>query len=221
MVDEYSEITDILNQLEVKIKAKSIFISGAANQYLPYEKVEAERFVYDLSKEIISHELKVVSGFGLGIGSAVISGALESIYMSGNKLDDDQLLLRPFPQSQVGSTDLKMLWSQYREDMISYAGIAIFIFGNKSVNEEIVLSNGMEEEFEIALSQGVLVIPVGSTGYMAQELWQRLKSKIESGEYLLPGGLEKKLLELGDIGKDLSDIKSLVLEVILKYNKGA
>ena len=56
---------------------------------------------------------------------------------------------------------------------------------------------------------------------MAQELWQRLKSKIESGEYLLPGGLEKKLLELGDIGKDLSDIKSLVLEVILKYNKGA
>lgn len=221
MVDEYSEITDILNQLEVKIKSKSIFISGAASQYAPYEKIEAEKFLYDLSKEIISHELKVVSGFGLGIGSAVISGALESIYMSGQKLDDDQLLLRPFPQSQVGSTDLKTLWRQYREDMISYAGIAIFIFGNKSVNDEIVLSDGMEEEYEIALSQGALVIPVGSTGYMAQELWQRLKSQIESGAYQLPGGLEQKMLELGDVGKNLGAIKSIILEIISKYNKGA
>lgn len=221
MVDEYSEITDILSQLEVKIKSKSIFISGAASQFSPYENSEAEKFVYDLSKEIISNELRVVSGFGVGVGSAVISGALESIYMSGHKLDDDQLLLRPFPQSQVGSVDLKMLWRQYREDMISYAGVAIFIFGNKSVNNEIVFSDGMEEEFEIALNKGVLVIPVGSTGYMAKELWKRLKSKIDSGDYLFPAGLEEKLFELGDIGKDLSDIKSLILEIVLKYSKGA
>lgn len=221
MVDEYSEITDILSQLEMKIKSKSIFISGAASQFSPYENSEAEKFVYDLSKEIISNELRVVSGFGVGVGSAVISGALESIYMSGHKLDDDQLLLRPFPQSQVGSVDLKMLWRQYREDMISYAGVAIFIFGNKSVNNEIVFSDGMEEEFEIALNKGVLVIPVGSTGYMAKELWKRLKSKIDSGDYLFPAGLEEKLFELGDIGKDLSDIKSLILEIVLKYSKGA
>lgn len=220
MVDEYSEITEILHQLETKIKSKSIFISGAANQYSPYEKTDSEKFIYELTKELIAHDLKVVSGFGLGIGSAVISGALESIYMSGHKLDDDQLLLRPFPQNQVGATDLKSLWRKYREDMISYAGIAIFVFGNKSVDGEIVLSDGMREEYEIALSQGALVIPVGSTGYMAQELWLELKSKIDSGEYSLPDGLEKDLLDLGDIGKSFDVIKKNILKIVLQHNKG-
>ncbi len=74
--------------------------------------------------------------------------------MRGHKLDDDQLLLRPFPQNQVGETDLKLLWRKYREDMISYAGIAIFLFGNKLVGDTVMLSDGMREEYEIAQVRG-------------------------------------------------------------------
>ncbi len=66
MVDEYSEVTDILQELEIKIKSKSIFISGAANDYFPYEKNDSEKFVYELSKDLIATEYRVVSGFGLG-----------------------------------------------------------------------------------------------------------------------------------------------------------
>lgn len=214
MVDDYSEITQILEKLEIKIKSKSVFISGAANEYGRFASGDSERFVYELSKALIASEHRVVSGFGLGIGSSVISGALESIYMSGGKLNDDQLLLRPFPQSQVGETDLKLLWRKYREDMISYAGIAIFLFGNKLSGDEIILSNGMREEYEIAQKQGALVIPVGGTGYMARELWSELKERIEAGEVSLPKSLEELLLKLGDNSLSLEEIKRIILEIV-------
>lgn len=220
MVDEYSEITDILRLLEVKIKSTSIFISGAANDYAPYEKADAEKFVYQLSKELIASEYRIVSGFGLGIGSSVISGALESLYMSGHKLDDDQLLLRPFPQNQIGETDLKLLWRKYREDMISYAGIAIFLFGNKLVEDNVVLSYGMREEYEIAQSQGVFVVPVGATGSMAELLWTELKEAIESKVVSLPSSLEDALLSLGDSSLNLEEVKKTILEILSHINKG-
>lgn len=220
MIDQYTEVTEILHELEIKIKSKSIFISGAAKEYAPYEKNESEKFVYELSKELVSKDYRIVSGFGLGIGSSVISGALESIYMSGGKLDDNQLLLRPFPQNQAGKMDLKLLWKKYREDMISYSGIAIFLFGNKLTNEEIVLSDGMKEEYEIAQSQGAFVVPVGATGYMAEKLWLELKENIESGALSLPENIKHTLLSLGDNNMSLESLKKAILEIVTNISKG-
>ena len=139
--------------------------------------------------------------------------------MNGRKLDDDQLLLRPFPQSQVGEQDLETLWRKYREDMISYAGIAIFLFGNKIVNGEVVLSNGMKEEYEIALDNNILIIPVGSTGYMAKELWLDLIERVDTDKYIIPENIRGEILELGKSDKSLDSIKELILEIILKLNR--
>jgi hypothetical protein len=140
--------------------------------------------------------------------------------MSGHKLDDDQLLLRPFPQNQVGELDLKLLWRKYREDMISYAGIAIFIFGNKLVNDQILLSDGMKEEYEIAKNQGVFVVPVGATGYMAEKLWVELKESIESGALSFPEKIKVALLSLGDRSMSLENIKKIILEIVTNISKG-
>ena len=219
LVDEYSEVTDILEALETKIKSKSIFISGAAHEFGSFSRGESEKFVYELSKALISSEHKVVSGFGLGIGSSVISGALESIYMSGKTLNDDQLLLRPFPQSQVGETELKVLWRKYREDMISYAGIAIFLFGNKLSGDEVILSNGMREEYEIALSQGVIVIPIGATGYMAQQLWAELSANIEAGEISYSQCITASLKKLGENDLSLEEMKDTILDLVSNINR--
>ena len=98
--------------------------------------------------------------------------------------------------------------------MISYAGIAIFLFGNKLAGDEIILSNGMREEYEIAQKQGALVIPVGGTGYMAQELWTEVKNRIESGEVSLPKSLKESLLRLGDNRLSLEEIKKIILEIV-------
>ena len=52
--------------------------------------------------------------------------------------------------------------------MIAQAGVAIFIFGNKRVDDKIVIADGMINEFEIAKQKGKRIIPIGSTGGTAR-----------------------------------------------------
>jgi hypothetical protein len=58
--------------------------------------------------------------------------------------------------------------------MISYSGISLFIFGNKIKDGEVILSDGMQEEYEISERQGNILIPIASTGYKAKELYDKL-----------------------------------------------
>ena len=177
LIDDYDEITEILSKLEQKYKHKTVFISGAAHEYIKWGKEASEKFVYELSKKMATHDFKIISGFGLGVGSSVIAGVLEHVYMSGNRLNDEQLILRPFPQSEKG----KSLWAEYREDMLSHAGIAIFVFGNKKLeNGEIVPSSGMQEEFNIARKKGLVLLPIGATGYISKDLWIDAKTDIQN-----------------------------------------
>lgn len=169
LIEEYSEITEILLEVEQEQKRKTVFISGAAEDYSPYSQQDVEQFVSSLSQEILKLGYRIVTGFGLGIGSSVISGSIKYLTEQRLKIDEDYLILRPFPQNKEG----KELWSAYRQDMIGYAGISIFLFGNKLENGEIKLSNGMQEEFDISRGNGNILIPVASTGYISKQLWEK------------------------------------------------
>ncbi len=213
-IDDYTEITTILSELEHKYKRKTIFISGAAHDYGKWGKENSEKFVYNLSKDIASAGYRIVSGFGLGIGSSVIAGVLEHVYMNGGRLDNEQLILRPFPQPNAGQQNLKALWKDYREDMLSYAGIAIFLFGNKFSDGEILLSDGMKEEFDIAVNKGLFTIPIGVTGFISEKLWEEL---VDSNLFdRIPNSHEAKRLFclLGDNENSLDDVRKLVIELI-------
>lgn len=173
LVEEYSEITEILLEVEKAQKQKTIFISGAAHDYAPFNQVDVEKFVSELTQDILEMGYRVVTGFGLGIGSSVISGAVEYLLKKRKKIDEDHLVLRPFPQDEQG----KQLWTLYRQDMIDYAGISIFLFGNKYQDGELVLADGIQEEYDISKSNGNILLPIGSTGYMAKELWDKLSKE--------------------------------------------
>lgn len=170
LVDEYSDIPVILRAVEERFLKKTIFISGSAEEYGDWKKDDALNFVHGLSAGLVRAGYRVVNGFGWGIGSAVINGALEAIYANPEKLSEDQLVMRPFPQQASNGQDLGMLWQQYRERMIGLSGIAIFLFGNKKEGEAIVNAGGVRKEFDIALVQGVVPLPIGATGFMAKEL---------------------------------------------------
>ena len=159
VIDDFSEITEILQEIERRLNQNNIFISGSAEEY----------------GVLIQDEFNIISGFGVGVGSAVITGALEEIYMHNTRINNQRLLLRPFPQGK----EARVLWQQYREDMISRAGISIYIFGNKKQDDNIVEANGVKTEFDIAIDAKHIVIPVGCTGYMAQKLWEQINLNIE------------------------------------------
>lgn len=215
LVAEFEEITEILREVEARYKQRTVFISGAAHEYGKWSQTESQLFVYQLSKDIAAAECKVVSGFGLGIGSSVISGVLEQIYMKGGRLDQDQLILRPFPQYQVGTKPLPQVWTEYREDMVSRAGIAIFVFGNKFHAGSVISSNGMREEYEIAKTKGLFLIPVGLTGYLAQELWSEVYSEFDEGNFTRGQEIKKQLGFLGEANATLVEARTAVMNIIL------
>jgi hypothetical protein len=65
---------------------------------------------------------------------------------------------------------------EYRNEMIKHAGLALFIFGNKDDEKGgWKITNGMIEEFELAIKQGVIPLPVGATGYASKELWNKVQ----------------------------------------------
>ncbi|KPY89108.1 SIR2 family protein [Pseudomonas syringae pv. tagetis] len=214
-VDDFSQITVILHEIERRHKRKTIFISGAAHDYSPWTQVESEQFVYKLSKAISELQYRVISGFGLGIGSAVITGVLEQTIMNGHRLDSDQLILRPFPQSQSGERQLPELWTEYRQNMLAHAGIALFLFGNKLDKEgQLVLSNGMREEFEIAVAKGIFVIPVGVTGSISAELWNEVIQTFDESKYEHGKNVTPLLHELGASSTTLGRAHEIILSLL-------
>jgi hypothetical protein len=176
LVDEYGDITAILKRIENRFQRKTVLISGSAHEYGSWEADKAEAFVRSLSHALIKNDNRIVSGFGLGVGSQVIVGVLEELYQHQGKRLHDQLILRPFPQG----ADAQKQWEAYRQEMIAHAGIAVFLFGNELQAGSVVPANGVRREFEIARANGLLLIPIGATGYMAQELWQEITDTFDA-----------------------------------------
>lgn len=107
LIDEYDEITDILNEISRRLNQNNVFISGSAVEYGDYTESDAIDFITSLSQRLIAADYNIISGFGLGIGSAVITGALQEIYINRKIINDDRLLLRPFPQGIKDDTTRK------------------------------------------------------------------------------------------------------------------
>jgi len=214
LIKEYNEITEILEEVENRFKRKTIYISGSANEYGKWDKDKAENFISNLSQELIKNDFKIVSGFGLGVGSSVISGVLKEIYINRKENIKNQLLLRPFPQ---GSEEVQKQWAKYRKDMISFSGISIFIFGNKIVDGKLVLADGVEKEFMIAKQQNSLLIPIGATGFKSKELWDIV---LEDYENIFGSNEDIELFrKLGDEKLEPSELIKITIELINKIIK--
>ena len=213
LIDKYSDITDVLKEIENRYKKRTIFISGSAETYEPHSKNNAIGFVHNLSKLIIENDFRIVNGFGWGIGSSVINGALESIHSNPNKYSESQLILKPFPQFETGSKNLKELWADYREKMISQCGISFFVFGNKLVEDKIVEANGVISEFEIAHKNGCICIPIGLTKSASETIFNIIAKEPEK-YYENPNLIMPVLEELADekttFSQALKTIKTLL-----------
>ena len=86
---------------------------------------------------------------------------------------------------------------------MNHAGLALFIFGNKEDETgRCVTSNGMIEEFEVAIAQGVIPIPVGATGYASEELWNKVQGN-PGLYYPINPELSDAIKQIGD--KSLTD----------------
>lgn len=218
LIDKYSQITEVLQEIENRFRKRTIFISGSAEEYGDWNREEAQGFIHKLSKKIVTQNYRIVNGFGWGVGSAVINGALDAVYERPDKYSEDQLIMKPFPQFKTGDKELHDLWEEYRQRMIRLAGIAIFIFGNKLDKGKVILANGVRREFEIAKQHGLVPIPVSATGYVAKELFDEI-----SQDFNIYAGNEKIIplvQELSQLNQNEADeIIRKIVEIIKGVNK--
>ncbi|MGQ1801345.1 SIR2 family protein [Serratia marcescens] len=221
LVDDYRQITDLLYAIETQFKKSTVFISGSADNYQPYTREESIQFIHRLARLLIHKQYRIVNGFGWGVGTAVINGALEAIYDSQGKISESQLVLRPFPQFASGGITLPALWHEYRQNMISLSGIAIFLFGNKRNAEgEYVLAEGLLKEFQIATEQGCVCIPIGCTGSASAEIYRKIKEEMKETLYYRNPAAMNLLDQLNEPGSLAEKKKSLLalIDIITKDN---
>lgn len=219
VVEEYTDITEILKEIERRFRKKTVFISGSAEEYGLWNRQEAQGFIHSLSKSIVSAGFRIVNGFGWGVGSAVINGALEAVYEKPDRFSEDQLIMKPFPQYETGEKKLAELWEEYRQKMISLAGIAIIIFGNKKDDKgNIIPANGVKREFEIAISQGLIPIPIAATGYITQEIFDLIMKDADN----LYKGIEWIIPIVKELASDKlspDEIIKKIISIIQTINK--
>lgn len=208
-VDQYSEITEILKEIEHAVLANHVFISGSAEFYEgAWPKAKIDELAYKLANQLVKEAFRVTSGFGLGIGSSVINGALDEIYCSKFKHIDEHLCLRPFPQGIEDADVRRAKWKQYREEMLDENGIAIFMAGNKRTSEnDKALADGCLQEYQIAKEKGCVIIPIGSTGDAAAAIYAEVKVNRGHYPYLEP------YLDMLGTETDIDKLVSGVIEI--------
>lgn len=213
-IDEYTDVTETLKTIEHFYRRKSIFVAGSAEDFSPWGEAAAIDFFSNLGTMLVDSNFRIVSGFGLGVGNALISGAIDRAYTNGNYHLDDFLDVRPFPRAISDMGRRAEVWDAYRKDLLSLPGIAIFLFGNKLVDGRLVDADGLRKEFEIARSQGVLVVPVGGTGSVARTLGEEVLK--DFADYFVGRDAEIKddLVKLQLPESNLNDYLERILSVI-------
>ncbi|ULG71494.1 SIR2 family protein [Macrococcus brunensis] len=204
LIEQYTRIPEILESINQRLLTESIFISGSISQYSErWSEAKVNELCFNLANSLLKNNYRIVSGFGLGVGSNIINGALQQIYSDKYQNVNDYLKLFPFPQSlQNKNLNIKDAWTDYRRMMISNSGICIFIFGNKLVDGKYELANGMQEEFDIALKLNKKVIPVPTTCNMSEKLFDNLErdgifpSYLKEYKKRLKNTDDKKLVDL-------------------------
>jgi len=213
LVDEYGEIPELLSELERRYYRRQIVVSGAAVSFDPLGQPRLEELCWTLGARIISDDYNLVSGFGLGVGSPIIMGALETLYGQEEPETERRLKLRPFPQSEPEGMSRQELYRRYREDLVKGAGFIVFVSGNRPDNSGAVESSpGVMEEYHLASERNLYPVPIGATGWAAQEIWAEVQSNFDR---IYPAGTPQEPFEkLADQGASNEQLLDAVFDLI-------
>jgi len=213
LIEQYNEVTDILEAIEQLYHQRNIFVSGSANEFGEFGEPRTRDLCRQLGERLIVQNYKLVSGFGLNIGSSVVEGALLKLYEKGESAIEKHLFLRPFPRNFSAKLGEATFNTKYREDMITKCGFVIFISGTSRTHSE---SKGVLEEYEIAKAFKKVPIPIGATGFAARRIWEMVEKELEETYF---GAVKPRLFnQLNDLSLSNEQLLDIVFEVIEKVS---
>jgi hypothetical protein len=127
--------------------------------------------------------------------------------------------LFPFPQQKPGGGTEEAFRSQYRRTILSNSGFIVFVSGNRldPAQQNAVVSRGVIEEFEIATQLGKIPIPLGASGWAAQQIWQLVSN--EPSRYYGATDVSAELKVLGEAGRGNNEYIAAMFEMIDKLGR--
>jgi len=174
IINEYSEISDILLELQRYLQLRDVFVSGSSRG-LNVESQETFDFLCrHLGAELISNGFNVISGFGRGVATQVMLGASEKL----KRNDDQRLRVMPFPRAEelTPTSDHNRVKTKHREKLISRAGVCVVLAGVRGETDAAPsYSEGVREEVRIAKRMNKVIIPIGATDWVAREVWEEVR----------------------------------------------
>jgi hypothetical protein len=194
VVDDHAGITRVLQQLERCYAQKNVFVSGS----YPEEAGDADergfvrQVAHDVGKLIGRRGLNLVSGFGRVVGPSAVAGLIDAgpsgeHHPLSSVALARRLAVRPIPNVTPEGISLDAFKRGYREDMIAQSGVMIVVGGLRRG----VDSPGVLDEFEMAVAQKRIVLPIAATGHAARTVYDRL---LERPAELLPAELDVETL---------------------------
>lgn len=216
LIEEYSEIPELLAAVSKYSRRDSVFVSGSVADYSPWSQDEVDDFLRAVGELLAKKGKRIVSGLGVGVGNQVVSGAVEHAYTQDHVNLHSLLEVRPFPQRVSKASDRNAIWKAYRLELVRSAGIALFVFGNKEKNPggPIVDADGMRDEFDLALESGLFVIPIGGTGAMAGKLAAEVLGDFSRYYPQKDKTLKKAFEDLNSKKKELNEYLPILAQLI-------
>lgn len=183
-----STLPQLIALLDEKVKEKKVFISGAYYDVSPQVDLFADNLSKTLVTSLFDNDNRIATGIGRRLGTYITGYANQYLAENQKRNPQKYLSMRPFP-FHLELTDIQK--EDYRTYMLHDCKSAIFLFGqsehtslNGGFDKTHHYSYGVYQEFLIAQKRGLTIIPVGSTGYESEVIWEEVKKDINKYYYL-------------------------------------
>jgi hypothetical protein len=206
-IEDYDEVPELLRLVERRVAMGRVWISGSwlSNDYGALA-TRVYTVAEGIGRAVGESGRALVSGAGVLVGSASLSGFVEALRAGGGWDLERRLIARPFPQSRDGGLPERAKWTALRQEMARLSGIVVFVGGTKLQNGGVADADGVIEEADLAERAGAFLLPIGATGGAAETIAARLLgSAVLSTGTQAQRPTDNELKNLGD--KDASEEK--------------
>lgn len=184
-VADENDFFQLIDDLTNEVRKHYIYISGSIVD------VTGNEVVLDicktLSKKILSNDYILVSAAGRHIGNYIFGAALKFLEEKRDYDIKNKLIIEPIPEN-LSDEEI----ATHRKNLLSKCSSIIFIAGDK----------GTWEEYELAKSLNLEMIPIPLTNGAAKEIFDEFKRE------------NPKLLSNLECAKDVEGITSCVIDII-------
>lgn len=203
-VNTYEEIDSFLEAIYRRVILHNVFISGSFRKLDDIEEDRADDICKELTNKLIENGFTIHIGNGKRLGSLIISNILKNSLKLGcdfkSKFVINQFIDHQFYKRKL--TDVVEHKNRIRK-MQKDCAIVVFMYGQYDDG----ISKGVLIEFEEAQKSNKYLIPIPSTHYAAEYLYNHF-SNSKFPEYLIP--FKDELLN----SKTANEIANVVMNII-------